>query len=94
MKRTKSAVKRVDVAERNRKRNISAKSAARTAMKKLLTLAAVAETDATSLQAALGKAYGLLDRAVLKGILHKNTAARYKSRLGLAASKVKTPVAA
>lgn len=82
MPRIKSAKKRVDVAERNRQRNIAAKSAIRTAMKKVLTGA-----DEATRAEALKQAHSLLDRAVLKGILHKNTAARYKSRVALAVTK-------
>lgn len=76
MPRIKSAKKRVLVTERNRQRNMAFKSAVRTAIKKVLT-GADAEVRTESLKAA----YSLLDRAVLKGILHKNTAARYKSRI-------------
>jgi small subunit ribosomal protein S20 len=74
--RIKSAKKRVEVAERNRQRNIAVKSAVRTAIKKVL-VAAEAEAAAQNLK----QAYSLIDRAVLKGILHKNTGARYKSRV-------------
>ncbi len=82
MPRIKSAKKRVDVAERNRLRNVAFKSAVRTAMKKVLT-----EKDNTVQAEALKVAYSLLDRAVLKGILHKNTAARYKSKVAHALAK-------
>lgn len=77
MPRIKSAKKRVEVSERNRQRNIAFKSAIRTAVKKALT-----GTDAD----ALNQAYSLIDRAVLKGILHKNTGARYKARVAKAAT--------
>jgi small subunit ribosomal protein S20 len=76
--RIKSAKKRVDVAERNRQRNIAFKSAIRTAMKKALN------GEPAARQEGLKLAYSLLDRAVLKGILHKNTAARYKSKIAVA----------
>lgn len=76
MPRIKSAKKRVEVAERNRQRNTAFKSAIRTAVKKVLT----APEDAARTDN-LNQAYSLIDRAVLKGILHKNTAARYKSRI-------------
>jgi small subunit ribosomal protein S20 len=76
----KSAIKRVQVAERNRQRNVATKSAIRTAMKKVL-LNAQASVSADELNAHLRRAFSLLDKAVLKGIVHKNTAARYKSRL-------------
>jgi len=76
--RIKSAKKRVEVAERNRQRNVQVKSAIRTAIKKSLTVSDGA-------QDALSHVYGLLDRAVSKGILHKNAAARQKSRVTKAA---------
>ena len=81
MPRIKSAKKRVSVAARNQKRNIATKNAIRTSMKKVLT--------ATGSEAAenLKKAFSLLDRAVLKGVFKKNTAARYKSRLAKSAAK-------
>ncbi|MCE3235195.1 MAG: ribosomal protein [Vampirovibrio sp.] len=82
MPRIKSAKKRVDVAERNRQRNVAAKSAIRTAMKKALN-----STDATAREEGLKTAYSLIDKAVLKGILHKNTAARYKSQVATAVQK-------
>lgn len=82
MPNIKSAKKRVEVSERNRQRNVAYKSAIRTAIKKALN-ADTTETRTTTLQ----EAYSLLDRAVLKGILHKNTAARYKSRLTLRVNK-------
>jgi len=75
----KSAQKRVQVAERNRKRNVAVKSAIRTALKKVVTQ--VHDKAATTqVQVALKMVYSLVDRAVLKGILHKNTAARYKAQ--------------
>jgi small subunit ribosomal protein S20 len=76
--RIQSAKKRVQVAERNRQRNIAIKSAVRTAIKKVLN--GSVESDA---QENLNKAFSIIDRAVLKGILHKNTAARYKSKIAL-----------
>ena len=82
MPRIKSAKKRVDVTERNRQRNVAIKSSFRTAIKKVLT-----EKTPDALQSALNEAYSLIDRAVLKGVLKKNTAARYKSRIAKFATK-------
>lgn len=76
MPRIKSAKKRVEVTERNRKRNIAFKSAVRTAIKKVLQ-GATAEERSDSLKSA----YSIIDRAVLKGILHKNAGARFKARV-------------
>jgi small subunit ribosomal protein S20 len=80
--RIKSAKKRVEVAERNRQRNMAFKSAVRTAIKKVLT----GENETVRAEN-LKTAYSLIDRAVLKGILHKNTAARYKSRIAKSVQK-------
>lgn len=78
MANSKSALKRVQVAERNRQRNVAVKSAYRTALKKVTALTE-AQAEAAEITAALQTVYSLIDRAVLKGVLHKNTAARYKS---------------
>ena len=61
-------------------------SSIKTAMKKALSLASSEDKDA--LNSALSKVYQLCDKAVVKGILHKNTAARKKSRLTLAIKKL------
>ena len=77
----KSAIKRVQLAERNRKRNAAFKSSARTAIKKATLLATHAEATPEAVTEAYRLAQSLLDRAVLKGILHKNKVARDKARL-------------
>ena len=86
MANIKSAKKRVLIAEKNRIRNVAFKTSIKTALKKALELAAA--NDKEALNAAISKAYQLCDKAVSKGILHKNTAARKKSRLVLAIKKI------
>lgn len=86
MANIKSAKKRVLVAERNRLRNQAFRTSIKTAVKKVLELAQSEDKDA--LNTALSKAYQLCDKAVSKGILHKNTAARKKSRLTIAVNKL------
>ena len=86
MANIKSAKKRVLVAEKNRLRNVAFKSSIKTALKKALELAQKKDTEALKL--AMNKAYQLCDKAVSKGILHKNTASRKKSRLSLAVNKL------
>ncbi len=86
MANIKSAKKRVLVAERNHERNVAFKTAIKSALKKVLTLAKAKDEDA--MKSALSKAYQLCDKAVSKGILHKNTASRKKSRLTIAAKKL------
>jgi small subunit ribosomal protein S20 len=41
----------------------------------------VEKKDAEASQKALVEAYRLLDRAAVKGVIHRNSAARHKSRL-------------
>lgn len=79
MANIKSAKKRVLIAEANRQRNVAFKSTIKTAVKKALELANGEDKEA--LNTAVSKVYQLCDKAVVKGILHKNTAARKKSRL-------------
>jgi len=86
MANIKSAKKRVLIAEANRQRNVAFKSSIKTAVKKVLELAN--GEDSAALNTALSKVYQLCDKAVSKGILHKNTAARKKSRLTLAIKKM------
>ena len=86
MANIKSAKKRVLIAEANRQRNVAFKSSIKTAMKKVLELAETDDKEA--LNSALSRAYQLCDKAVSKGILHKNTAARKKSRLTVAVNKL------
>lgn len=86
MANIKSAKKRVLIAEKNRLRNVAFKTSIKSALKKVLELAKGEDKEA--LNAALSKAYQLCDKAVSKGILHKNTAARKKSRLTLAVKKL------
>ena len=86
MANIKSAKKRVLIAEANRQRNVAVKSEIKTAIKKALSLAESGDKDA--LNASISSVYKLCDKAVSKGVLHKNTAARKKSRLVLAVKKL------
>jgi small subunit ribosomal protein S20 len=86
MANIKSAKKRILTAEKNRVRNVAWKSSIKTAVKKVLELATAGDNKA--LATAMSKVYQLCDKAVGKGILHKNTAARKKSRLTVAVNKL------
>lgn len=79
MANIKSAEKRIGITERNRIKNVAVKSSIKTAVKKVLEAAKGGDQEVVSV--ALNKAYQLLDKAAGKGIIHKNTAARKKSRL-------------
>jgi small subunit ribosomal protein S20 len=89
MANIKSAVKRVEIAERNRLRNKSYKSAVKTLMKKCLLLAEKYGSDPTSDNLAavnqqMSAAFSKIDKAVKRGVLHPNNGARKKSRLARA----------
>jgi len=87
---TRSAIKNIRKNERRRAINKAQSSALRTQIKKLRTL--VGAKDAAGASKELVQTLSVIDRSIRKGILHKNTAARYKSRLtkavrGLAAAR-------
>jgi len=79
MPNIKSAVKRVKTSEKKRLRNASQKSALRTAIKAYETTVAGGNAEAS--KEALILAQKKLDKAVTKGLIHKNAANRKKSRL-------------
>ena len=80
------AEKRDRQEERRRLRNRMAKSTMRTAIKKFD--AAVAAGDKDAAVKALAESSKLLDTVAGKGIIHRNTAARKKSRLAHAYNKM------
>lgn len=75
----KSAIKRHKQSEKRRLNNSSTRSALKTAVKKVKE--AIAGSNAKEAQAHLKNAISLLDRAVVKGTLHRNNASRRISRL-------------
>jgi small subunit ribosomal protein S20 len=79
---TAQARKRARQAEKHRELNASQRSTARTSIKSVL--AAVASGKKAEAAEALRKAIPVIDHMARKGILHKNTAARQKSRLNKA----------
>lgn len=79
MANIKSAKKRAIQAEKRRQHNASRRSMTRTCLKKVL--AAIAAGDKEAAQAAFTVAVPILDRMATKGLIHKNKAARHKSRL-------------
>ncbi len=80
MANSAQARKRARQAEKRRKRNASQRSMLRTYIKKVIK--AVAAGDAEAAQAAYQQAVPVIDKSVGKGLIHKNKAARHKSRLG------------
>ena len=79
MPNIKSAIKRVKTSEKRRALNASQKSALRTSIKSFDT--AFATSNVEEAKSALLAASKKLDKAVTKGLIHKNAAARKKSRL-------------
>lgn len=79
MPNIKSAIKRVKTSEKRRALNASQKSALRTSVK--AADVALANNEAETAAAAVKAASTKLDKAVTKGLIHKNAAARKKSRL-------------
>ena len=79
MANIKSAKKRAIQSEKRRQHNASRRSMTRTFVKKVV--AAIAAGDKAAAQAAFDAAQPILDRMATKGLIHKNKAARHKSRL-------------
>ena len=86
MPNIKSSKKDVIASQIAYETNKAEKSALKTAVKKFD--AAVAGGDQTAAQAAYKLAVKSVDKAVIKGILHKNTAARKKSSMTLQLNKL------
>ena len=75
----KSAIKRVRQEEKRRARNTAAKRRIKATTKQTLT--ALAEKDLKIARSELAKAISQIDKAIKKGVFHKNTGARRKSSL-------------
>ena len=81
MPNIKSSIKSMRVDAKRRARNIFEKTRMKKAQK--LVLAAVAAGDAAEAQKLLPAAYKAIDQAAANNTIHKNAAARKKSRLTL-----------
>jgi small subunit ribosomal protein S20 len=79
MANIKSAQKRARQAVRLRARNMGLRTAARSAIKDVQK--AIAAGDKKAAAAALAKSQATIDRVASKGVVHRNAAARRKSRL-------------
>ncbi len=75
----KSALKRIKQTEKRTELNRMHTTRLRHQMRKLRT--ALDAKDKAAAQATLKATLALIDHSVRKGVLHRNTAARYKSRL-------------
>ena len=86
MANNKSAKKRIQIAERNRLINKSYKSTVRTLTKKTLESCEKYKKDPNEdneklVKTSLNKTFSLIDKAVKKNVLHKNTGANKKSKI-------------
>jgi small subunit ribosomal protein S20 len=75
----KSAKKRARQSEKARQRNASARSMVRSAIKRVLK--AIDAKDKAGAESAFAAAQPVMDRYAARGLIHKNKAARHKSRL-------------
>ena len=79
MSNTRSATKRVRQNTKRRLRNRGARGYMRSQIRNFRELLKDKNTEDTGKM--LGKIYSVIDRTARKGVIHSNTAARYKSRL-------------
>lgn len=99
MANIKSALKRIEVAERNRLHNRSYKSAVKTLTKNYLAAVEAHQANPSpdslkQVEATMAAAYSKIDKAVKCGVLHANTGARKKSRIARAIKVQETAGAA
>ena len=79
MARIKSAVKNIRKSRKRRDINRARRTALRSQIKKMRRL--LDKKNGAEARKALPTALSTIDRAVSKGVLHRNAAARHKSRL-------------
>jgi small subunit ribosomal protein S20 len=84
-KRTKSALKANRQNIKRREHNRQMRSRLRTALKAIR--ASLDEDDVEGAKTALGETVSIVDKMATKGIIHRNTAGRYKSRLSARLAK-------
>ncbi len=84
-KRTKSALKANRQNVKRKEHNRGMRSKLRSALKSIR--ASLDAKDLTGAKEALSKTVSIVDKMATKGIIHRNTAGRYKSRLAKKVSK-------
>jgi small subunit ribosomal protein S20 len=94
---SKSALKRIKIAERNRLRNKAYKSAVRTLMKKYFQAVESYSSNPSEEQKeivnqSMSLAYSKIDKAVKRGVFHRNNGARKKARLAKALKNLNAEV--
>ena len=87
MAHRRSSIKKIRIDKRRRERNVQVISELKTTLRKVTSLIQ-AKKQAEALKAS-GALFSKLDRAVKKGVLHKNTASRRKSRVQLKINSLK-----
>ncbi len=91
MANTKSACKRIEVAERNRLRNKAYKSTVRTLLKKtFISISTLNQTNINSVKDLISLSYSKIDKAIQKGIIHSNNGNSKKASLYKAFKKSET----
>jgi len=79
---TKSACKRIEVAERNRLRNKAYKSTVKTLLKKtLISITTLNQSNINSVRDLISLSYSKIDKAIQKGIIHSNNGNSKKASL-------------
>ena len=96
MANNNSAKKRIQIAERNRLENKSYRSAMRTLMKRCFVAFDAYKKEPTdeaktSLQKDMSETFSKIDKAVKRGVLHRNNGANQKSRLSSAFKRAVEP---
>ena len=84
-KRTKSALKANRQNVKRREHNRQLRSRLRSALKAIR--ASLDDNDVDGAKSALNKTVSIVDKMATKGIIHRNTAGRYKSRLSARVTK-------
>ena len=88
MANTKSAYKRIEIAERNRLRNKAYKSTVKTLIKKtLVSISTLHKDNLSSVVALMALSFSKIDKAVQKGVLHSNNGNSKKASLSKAFKK-------
>jgi small subunit ribosomal protein S20 len=90
-KKKKSVLKRAAQSRQRAEVNRNNRTRVRTAMRRLRT--AITAGDVSAAGNLLNPTLSAIDQAISKGVLHENTANRYKSRLTLAFNQVKEKAA-
>ena len=86
MANIKSQIKRISTNEKARQRNLAVRSSLKTAVRRFREAASSGDSAAT--EDALRHASRQLDKAVSKGVIHKNQAANRKSAMAKNAASV------